>query len=79
LLLFWRFLLSSGESLGGDAYEPFEVPTETRLSVVLEEVGGRCEPRIRENKPYAIAHTPRHMHFAPASHEAWGYSDDRKR
>lgn len=50
--------------------------TETRLSVVLEEVGGRCEPRLRENRPCAIAHTPRHMHFAPAGHEAWGYSDD---
>lgn len=53
---------------------PYE--TETRLSVVLEEVGGRCEPRLRENKPCAVAHTPRHMHFAPAGQEAWGYSDD---
>ncbi len=53
---------------------PYE--TETRLSVVLEEVGGRCEPRLRENKPCAIAHTPRHMHFAPAGQEAWGFSDD---
>lgn len=53
---------------------PYE--TETRLSVVLEEVGGRCEPRLRENKPCAVAHTPRHMHFAPAGHEAWGFSDD---
>ncbi|MBX3440747.1 MAG: helix-turn-helix transcriptional regulator [Planctomycetaceae bacterium] len=53
---------------------PYE--TEFRLSVVLEEVGGRCEPRLRENKPCAIAHFPRHMHFAPAGHESWGYSDD---
>lgn len=53
---------------------PYEA--ETRLSVVLEEVGGRCEPRLRENKPCVIAHTPRHMHFAPAGHEAWGFSDD---
>ncbi|WP_165246526.1 helix-turn-helix domain-containing protein [Paludisphaera soli] len=50
--------------------------TETRLSVVLEEVGGRCEPRLREDKPCAIAYTPRHMHFAPAGHESWGFSDD---
>lgn len=52
---------------------PYE--TETRLSVVLEEVGGRCEPRLRESKPCAIAHMPRHMHFAPAGHESWGFSD----
>jgi AraC family transcriptional regulator len=53
---------------------PYEA--ETRLSVVLEEVGGRCEPRLRENKPCVTAHTPRHMHFAPAGHEAWAFSDD---
>jgi AraC-like DNA-binding protein len=52
---------------------PYE--TETRLSVVLEEVGGRCEPRLRENRPCAIPHSPRHMHFAPAGQEAWGFTD----
>ena len=52
---------------------PYE--TKTRLSVVLEEVGGRCEPRLRENQPCAIGHMPRHMHFAPAGHESWGFSD----
>lgn len=53
---------------------PYE--SETRLSVVLEEVGGRCEPRLREDKPCVVAHMPRHMHFAPAGHESWGFSDD---
>jgi AraC-like DNA-binding protein len=49
--------------------------TETRLSVVLEEVGGHCEPRLREHEPCAIGYMPRHMHFAPAGMEMWGYSD----
>jgi AraC family transcriptional regulator len=49
---------------------------ETRLSVVLEEVGGRAEPRLRENQPCPIAHMPRHMHYAPAGLEVWGFSDD---
>lgn len=48
---------------------------ETRLSVLLEEVGTHCEPRLRENEPCPIAYTPRHMHFAPAGMEMWGYSD----
>jgi AraC family transcriptional regulator len=50
--------------------------SETRLSVVLEEVGGRCEPRLRENQPCSIEYMPRHMHFAPAGMEMWGYSAD---
>lgn len=50
--------------------------TETRLSVVLEEVGGRCEPRLRENQPCPIGYMPRHMHVAPAGMEMWGYTDD---
>jgi AraC family transcriptional regulator len=47
---------------------------ETRLSVLLEEVGGHCEPRLRENQPCSIDYTRRHMHFAPAGMEMWGYS-----
>lgn len=47
---------------------------ETRLSVVLEEMGGQCEPRFRENQPCPISHMPRHMHFAPAGMEMWGHS-----
>ncbi|WP_211461031.1 helix-turn-helix domain-containing protein [Collimonas silvisoli] len=47
--------------------------TETRLSVLLEEVGSHCEPRLRENQPCPIGYTPRHMDFAPAGMEVWGY------
>jgi AraC family transcriptional regulator len=49
--------------------------TETRLSVLLEEVGSRCEPRLRENEPCPIGYMPKHMSFAPAGLEMWGYSD----
>ena len=45
--------------------------TQTRLSVLLEEVGSRCEPR-------PIGYMPRHMHFAPAGMEMWGYSADTR-
>jgi AraC family transcriptional regulator len=48
--------------------------TETRLSVLLEEVGSHCEPRLREDQPCPIGYMPRHMHFAPAGMEMWGYS-----
>jgi AraC family transcriptional regulator len=50
--------------------------TETRLSVLLEEVGSHCEPRLREDQPCPIGYMPRHMHFAPAGMEMWGYSAD---
>jgi len=52
--------------------------TETRLSVLLEEVGSHCEPRLRENQPCPIGYMPRHMHFAPAGMEIWGYSADTR-
>lgn len=47
---------------------------KTRLSVVLEEVGGHCEPRLRPSRPNPIGYMPRHMHFAPAGLEMWGYT-----
>lgn len=53
--------------------------TESRLSVLLEEVGGsHCEPRLREDQPCPIGYMPRHMHFAPAGMEMWGYSADAR-
>jgi AraC-like DNA-binding protein len=50
--------------------------TDALLSVVLEEIGGRSEPRLRENQPCPIGYMPKHMHFAPAGMETWGYTDD---
>lgn len=48
---------------------------EPRLSTVLDEVGGRCEPRLREGQPCPVAYIPRHMTFMPAGMEVWGYAD----
>ena len=52
--------------------------SETRLSVLLEEVGSHCEPRLRKDKPCPIGYMPRHMYFAPAGMEMWGYSADAR-
>lgn len=52
--------------------------SETRLSVLLEEVGSPCEPRVRANQPCPIGYIPRHMHFAPAGMGMWGYSADSR-
>jgi AraC family transcriptional regulator len=60
----------------GRVVHPLRHQTETRLSVVLEEVGGHCEPRLREDQPCPIGYMPRHMHFASAGLAMWGYSAD---
>jgi len=50
-----------------------------RLTVVLEESGGICEPCLRPGKPQTAEHIPRHIHFAPAGMEMWGYSKNVRR
>ena len=52
--------------------------SETRLSVLLEEVGSRCEPRLHRHRACPIDYFPRHMHFAPAGMTIWGYSADAR-
>ncbi|WP_082536391.1 MULTISPECIES: AraC family transcriptional regulator [unclassified Roseateles] len=53
--------------------------SETRLGVILEEVGrGRCEPRLAADKPCPVDYRPRHMHFAPAGLELWGYTEEAR-
>jgi AraC family transcriptional regulator len=54
----------------------FRYETETRLVALLEEVGSPCEPRLREIQPCPVGYMPRHMDFAPAGMEMWGYSAD---
>src|SRR5258706_2266913 len=50
--------------------------SQSTVAVVLEQVGGYCEPRISLNRP-----TPRarydagHTVFVPADMTVWGYSD----
>ena len=51
---------------------------ETRLNVLLEEIGSPCEPRLREDQPCPIGYVPRHMYFAPAGIEMWGFSADAR-
>jgi AraC family transcriptional regulator len=51
---------------------------ETRLVTLLEEVGSACEPRFRADQPCPVSFTPRHMDFAPAGMEMWGYSADAR-
>lgn len=52
---------------------------KARLTVVLEESGGVCQPCPRPGKPDASSHIPRHIHFAPAGMEMWGYSKSVRR
>lgn len=47
----------------------------TRLSAVLLEAGGRCEPRVAEHIACPAPYSPRHMAFAPAGLPVWRYSD----
>lgn len=57
----------------GEVLHQIPHESETRLSVILEEVGSRCEPRLRKFERCPIEHMPRHMTFAPAGVEVWGY------
>lgn len=52
--------------------------SEARLSVVLEEQGEPCEPRLREDEPCPIPYAPRHMLYAPAGLEVWGFSAETR-
>jgi len=61
---------------GGEACHELCYETELRLSGLMEEVGGRCEPRLQRSKPCPIEYTPRHMHLAPPGMTVWGYSDN---
>ncbi len=51
---------------------------ETRLSVVLEEVGGALRATVARRSTQSIEHMPRHMHFAPAGLEMWGFTADAR-
>jgi AraC family transcriptional regulator len=64
----------TGFHCAGQVLHALNHTRRTRLSVVLEEVDGYCEPRLRPDRPNPIDHLPRHMHFAPAGLETWGYT-----
>lgn len=48
---------------------------QVTMSTVLQEVGGRCEPRLRKNRPSPFAYVPRHLTVVPPGMEVWGYGD----
>jgi AraC-like DNA-binding protein len=62
----------------GRVAHQFPYEAEARLVTLLEEVGSPCEPRFREHQPCPVGYTPRHMDFAPAGIEMWGYSADAR-
>ena len=62
----------------GRVVHRFPNETKTRLITLLEEVGSPSEPRLRENRPSLVGYTPRHINFAPAGLELWGYSADMR-
>ena len=62
----------------GRVAHQFPYEAENRLVTLLEEVGSPCEPRFREHQPCPVGYTPRHMDFAPAGIEMWGYSADAR-
>jgi AraC-like DNA-binding protein len=56
----------------------FPYEAKTRLVTLLEETGNSCEPRLRANKPSPFGYNPKHMNFAPADMEMWGFSADAR-
>ena len=50
--------------------------SQSTVAVVLEQVGGYCEPRINLNRPAPRArYDAGHTVFVPADMTVWGYSD----
>lgn len=46
------------------------------LSIVLAEIGGRCEARAHLRNPAALdLQRPHHISFVPAEMRVWGYTD----
>lgn len=52
--------------------------SETRLSVLLEEVGDRCEPRLQKDRACPIPYMTRHMTYAPAGMTVWGFAAEAR-
>jgi len=72
-------LAVTGYQCQGEGMHMLPHHDRARLTVVLEESGGICEPCLRPVKPQTAEHMPRHIHFAPAGMEMWGYSKSVRR
>lgn len=60
----------------GRAWHDLSDSQET-LSVVLEEIGGRCEARAQMNRPPKLdLQRPNHISFVPSDMTTWAYSDN---
>lgn len=72
-------LLVTGYDCDGEGTSILPHRDHARLSVVLEEHGGACEPRLQPHRPCPVEHVPRHMYFAPAGMEIWGHTKYARR
>ena len=55
-------------------------PRNNRMSIVLEQIGGRVEPRTKIDQPCPSNWSgPHHIDYVPAGMRAWGYSDNVRR
>ena len=72
-------LVVTGYDCDGEGTSILPHRDHPRLSVVLEEHGGACEPRFHPDRPCPVEHVPRHMYFAPAGMEIWGHSKNARR
>jgi hypothetical protein len=60
----------------GCAWHDLSGPQDT-LTVVLAEIGGRCEARTNLHRPAALERQrPNHISFVPAEMRVWGYTDN---
>ena len=60
----------------GRAWHDLSGPQDT-LTVVLAEIGGRCEARTNLHRPAALERQrPNHISFVPAEMRVWGYTDN---
>lgn len=72
-------LVVTGYDCDGEGTSILPHRDHARLSVVLEEHGGACEPRLQPHRPCPVQHVPRHMYFAPAGMEIWGHTKYARR
>src|SRR5438132_10133940 len=60
----------------GRAWHDLSGPQDT-LTVVLAEIGGRCQARTNLHRPAALERQrPNHISFVPAEMRVWGYTDN---
>lgn len=72
-------LVVTGYDCDGEGTSILPHRDHPRLSVVLEEHGGACEPRLHPVRPCPVEHVPQHMYFAPAGMEIWGHTKHARR